>query len=127
MQKSRQRVSSRCGRRFLHFEQAHLPFWGGGTRRNAFVSISESIAKKDLALAASASNTARPSLMRQRPRGARRLSGRRAYRPHCSPRAPGVELAAIDAHRAAEAAADLERRLDDGCCARGAAGPVRNT
>src|SRR5439155_23374675 len=26
----------------------------------------------------------------------------------------GVELAAIDAHRAAEAAADLERRLDDG-------------
>jgi hypothetical protein len=33
------------------------------------------------------------------------------YRPdHCA----GVELAAIDAHRAAEAAADLERRLDDG-------------
>src|SRR6202030_163968 len=26
----------------------------------------------------------------------------------------GVELATIDAHRAAEAAADLERRLDDG-------------
>jgi hypothetical protein len=26
----------------------------------------------------------------------------------------GVELAAIDAHRAAEAAADLERRFDDG-------------
>src|SRR5205823_3927926 len=26
----------------------------------------------------------------------------------------GVELAAIDAHRAAEAAADLKRRLDDG-------------
>src|SRR5712691_11479403 len=26
----------------------------------------------------------------------------------------GVELAAIDAHRAAEAAADIERRLDDG-------------
>jgi hypothetical protein len=25
-----------------------------------------------------------------------------------------IELAAIDAHRAAEAAADLERRLDDG-------------
>src|SRR6266446_1076510 len=26
----------------------------------------------------------------------------------------GVEFAAVDAHRAAEAAADLERRLDDG-------------
>jgi hypothetical protein len=41
------------------------------------------------------------------------LTGRRAYRPYCSPCA-GVELAPIDAHRAAEAAADLERRLDDG-------------
>src|SRR6267378_2352875 len=28
--------------------------------------------------------------------------------------APGVELAAVDAQRAAEAAADIERRLDDG-------------
>ena len=33
------------------------------------------------------------------------------HRPH---HRAGVELAAIDAHRAAEAAADLERRLDDG-------------
>src|SRR5437660_12135238 len=33
------------------------------------------------------------------------------YRPDHRPR---VELAAIDAHRAAEAAADLERRFDDG-------------
>ena len=33
------------------------------------------------------------------------------YRPDHS---AGVELAAIDAHRAAEAAADLERRFDDG-------------
>jgi hypothetical protein len=38
----------------------------------------------------------------------------------------GVELAAIDAHRAAEAAADLERRLDDGVARPGAAAPVRN-
>jgi hypothetical protein len=38
----------------------------------------------------------------------------------------GVELAAIDAQRAAEAAADLERRLDDGVTL-GAARPVRNT
>jgi hypothetical protein len=30
----------------------------------------------------------------------------------------GVELATIDAHRAAEAAADLERRLDDGVARR---------
>src|SRR6266567_8768967 len=77
--------------------------------------------------------------MRLRPRGARRLSVRRAVdciparAPVCKllcvetlghTRAPlawyrldhraGVELAAIDAHRAAEAAADLERRLDDG-------------
>ena len=76
---------------------------------------------------------------RQRPRGARRLSVQRADRLHCgqpaSPRArlrrgarayegaihrygpdhcAGLELATIDAHRAAEAAADLERRLDDG-------------
>ena len=34
-----------------------------------------------------------------------------AYRPDHRDR---VELAAIDAHRAAEAAADIERRLDDG-------------
>jgi hypothetical protein len=34
-----------------------------------------------------------------------------SYRPD---HRTGVELAAIDAHRAAEAAADLERRLDDG-------------
>src|ERR1700747_2108450 len=33
------------------------------------------------------------------------------YRAHYR---TGVELAAIDAHRAAKAAADLERRLDDG-------------
>jgi hypothetical protein len=33
------------------------------------------------------------------------------YRPH---HRAGVELATIEAHRAAEAAADLERRLDDG-------------
>src|SRR6202023_2702882 len=33
------------------------------------------------------------------------------YRPD---QRTGVELATIDAHRAAEAAADLERRLDDG-------------
>ena len=39
----------------------------------------------------------------------------------------GIELAAIDAHRAAEAAADLESGLDDGVCERGAAGPARNT
>src|SRR5437660_9750792 len=85
--------------------------------------------------------------MRRRPRGARRLSVRRADRPHCGtapvrellvvealghvrvplagdgpdPRA-GVEPAAIDAHRAAEAAADLERRLDDGVAGRGGTG-----
>jgi len=78
--------------------------------------------------------------MRRRPRGARRLSGRRADRPALRPacqsasssssrrsgirgchspatrpdHGTGVELATIDAHRAAEAAADLERRLDDG-------------
>jgi hypothetical protein len=77
--------------------------------------------------------------MRRRPRGVRRLPVRRADRLHCgrrtSPQAPlrrgarayagairrvpagsprGVEPAAIDAHRATEAAADLERRLDDG-------------
>jgi hypothetical protein len=39
----------------------------------------------------------------------------------------GIEFTAIDAHRAAEAAADLERGLDDGVCERGAAGPARNT
>jgi hypothetical protein len=43
------------------------------------------------------------------------LSARRVpfagYRPD---HRAGVELAAIDAHRAAEAAADLKRRLDDG-------------
>ena len=39
----------------------------------------------------------------------------------------GVELAAIDAHRAAEAEAYLERRLDDGVAREGAAGPVRKT
>ena len=80
-----------------------------------------------------------PQAMRRRPRGARRSSVRRADRPHCgrraSPQAPlrrgarayagatrrhrpdhrlGVDLPAIDAHRAAEAAADLERRFDDG-------------
>jgi hypothetical protein len=33
---------------------------------------------------------------------------------HRADHGAGVELAAIDAHRAAEAAADLERRLDDG-------------
>jgi hypothetical protein len=36
------------------------------------------------------------------------------------------ELAAIDAHRATVAAADLECWFD-GCCATSAAGPVRNT
>jgi hypothetical protein len=77
--------------------------------------------------------------MLRRPRGARRLSVRRADRPHCSqpasPQAPfrrGARAypgairrlpagpprrrraATIDAYRAAEAPADLERRLDDG-------------
>jgi hypothetical protein len=37
----------------------------------------------------------------------------------------GLDLAAIDAHRAAEAAADLEDRLDHGV-APGAAAPARN-
>ena len=75
--------------------------------------------------------------MRRRPRGGRQPSGRRAGRSRRGRRAPapprrgarafrvpfaggrpehraGIELAAIDAYRAAEAAADLERRLDDG-------------
>src|SRR5258708_7654360 len=39
----------------------------------------------------------------------------------------GVELAAIDAHRAAEAAADLERRLDDGVAREARRGPVEIT
>src|SRR3984893_14224947 len=76
-------------------------------------------------------------LMRPRPRGARRRSGPRADRPRCgrraSPPAPprrgaracapfagfrpdhhaGIELAAVDAHRAAETAADLEGGFDD--------------
>ena len=75
----------------------------------------------------------------RRPRGACRWSGRRADRPPRGPRAVGklflvelrghmrlpfaghrpgsprrVKLAAIDPHRATEAAADLECRLDDG-------------
>jgi hypothetical protein len=33
---------------------------------------------------------------------------------HRPDRCSGIELATIDAHRAAEAAADIERRLDDG-------------
>ena len=39
----------------------------------------------------------------------------------------GIELSAIDAHRAAEAAADLERRLDDGVAREARQEPVRNT
>jgi hypothetical protein len=35
----------------------------------------------------------------------------------------GIELAAIDAHRAAETAADLERRFDDGVARQARAGP----
>jgi hypothetical protein len=38
----------------------------------------------------------------------------------------GIKPVAIDTHRAAEAAADLERGLDDGVCEPGAGRPARN-